>query len=169
MHDDLKLETRDKVLQKMSRNGAVEENVSRGTTKSVSGRIAEITFEKEAAPGSDLEWGRGAKASGGEKRKHKGYGKHSSEAYLDSLLAQVGVESTTYKTDSGVNHSVVVQMADVDRDLSGKYESTDKSDIDRYIPMNHQKFYMSINPVFQRKAYLLLRKSYLKRQPIKAG
>ena len=61
MHDDLKLETRDKVLQKMSRNGAVEQNVSRGTTQNVSSRIAEVAFDKTPDSGSDLEWGRGAK------------------------------------------------------------------------------------------------------------
>ena len=65
MHDDLKLETRDKVLQKMSRNGAVEQNVSRGTDKNISSRIAEITFEKKTAPGSDVEFGRGAKETAG--------------------------------------------------------------------------------------------------------
>lgn len=122
MHDDLKLETRDKVLQKMSRNGAVEENASRGTTKSVSGRIAEITFEKETAPGSDLEWGRGAKASGGEKMngrqsRSRAYNDsnhmtgndstyqveapaRNTEEYLDSLLAQVGVETGNYSLNS---------------------------------------------------------------------
>ena len=53
----------------MSRNGAVEQNVSRGTDKNISSRIAEITFEKKTAPGRDVEFGRGAKEATEKQRK----------------------------------------------------------------------------------------------------
>ena len=90
MHDDLKLETRDKVLQKMSRNGAVEQNVSRGTDRNISGRISEITFERMPAPGSDVEFGRGAKEETGRGGFGSPYRQHGS--YSGSVEHSVDYE-----------------------------------------------------------------------------
>lgn len=39
MHDDLQLRARDKVVQRMTRNGLVEENLSKGTSQRVSARL----------------------------------------------------------------------------------------------------------------------------------
>ena len=60
MHDDLKLETRDKVFKKMSRDGAVEVNASKGTSKHISGRIIEQSLDKVSS--DEPVFGRGAKA-----------------------------------------------------------------------------------------------------------
>ena len=104
MHDDLKLETRDKVLQKMSRNGAVEQNVSRGTDRNISSRIAEITFEKNPAPGSDIEFGRGAKEAaraGGSGGLHRSYNGTVGQGTDYGGGGQGGISGSPYERISG--------------------------------------------------------------------
>ena len=44
MHDNLKLEGREKVVQKMSRDGLVEENLADKSTKRVSSRVQDADF-----------------------------------------------------------------------------------------------------------------------------
>ena len=53
--DDMRLSARDKVVQKMSRDGAVENNISADTSKRVSNRIADATLKN--TPASELQLG----------------------------------------------------------------------------------------------------------------
>ena len=53
--DDMRLSARDKVVQKMSRDGAVENNISADTSKRVSKRIADATLKN--TPASELQLG----------------------------------------------------------------------------------------------------------------
>lgn len=53
--EDMRLSARDKVVQKMSRDGAVENNISADTSKRVSNRIADATLKN--TPASELQLG----------------------------------------------------------------------------------------------------------------
>ena len=45
MHDDLQLGVKEKVVQKMTRDGLVEENLSKGTSRKVSARAESDDFD----------------------------------------------------------------------------------------------------------------------------
>ena len=60
MKSDLQLKARDKLVQKMTRDGAVEENLGAKTQKKISRRIAEESLEKETVGEEEMELGKGA-------------------------------------------------------------------------------------------------------------
>ena len=47
MHDDQKLAAREKVVQKMTRDGMVEQNLADKSTRRVSGRIEDAVLKNE--------------------------------------------------------------------------------------------------------------------------
>lgn len=60
MKSDLQLKARDKLVQKMTRDGVVEENLGAKTQKKISRRIAEESLEKETVGDEEMELGKGA-------------------------------------------------------------------------------------------------------------
>ena len=60
MKSDLQLKARDKLVQKMTRDGAVEENLGAKTQKKISRRIAEESLGKETLAEEKVEPGKGA-------------------------------------------------------------------------------------------------------------
>ena len=60
MKSDLQLKARDKLVQKMTRDGAVEENLGAKTQKKISRRIAEESLEKETVGEEEMKLGKGA-------------------------------------------------------------------------------------------------------------
>ena len=55
MHDDQKLEAREKVVQKMTRDGMVEQNLADKSTRRVSGRTQDAVLKKETEREETME------------------------------------------------------------------------------------------------------------------
>lgn len=94
----LQLSARDKVVQKMSRDGAVENNISAASSHRISNRLMDATLKTEAAP--DNEFGGRAKHSGNltTGKRHRrpviqnevsGMKPSGEESRLDALLSQI--------------------------------------------------------------------------------
>jgi len=68
---DLQLKARDKLVQKMTRDGAVEENLGAKTQKKISRRIAEESLEKETVGEEEMELGKSAEKPASRFRAYK--------------------------------------------------------------------------------------------------
>lgn len=71
MKSDLQLKARDKLVQKMTRDGAVEENLGAKTQKKISRRIAEESLEKETVGEEEMELGKSAEKPASRFRAYK--------------------------------------------------------------------------------------------------
>ena len=88
---NLELSARDKVVQKMSRDGAVENNISAASSHRISNRTLDATLQAEHK--ADLELGGRARHDANirhsKNRRIYGMPKSSEEDRLDALLSQV--------------------------------------------------------------------------------
>ena len=69
-NDELLLHAKDKKVQRMTKDGLVEDNLSSGTTEHISGREKELSFENKS---EDMEFRSGAskrREGGGNKKKY---------------------------------------------------------------------------------------------------
>ena len=133
---NLQLSARDKVVQKMSRDGAVENNISAASSHRISNRLIDATLKMEAAP--DNEFGGRAKHSGSlmTGKHHRrpvirneisGMKTSGEESRLDALLLQVTGNETNSK---GFSDPETMQWQDNDApvmDDSG-IEASDTAD-----------------------------------------
>ena len=71
MHDDLELGTRDKVVTKMTRDGAVEDNLSKGTSTRVSARAEDADFEFGSGDSSSSEEAAVSKTKAQQRRYYR--------------------------------------------------------------------------------------------------
>lgn len=100
-NESLQLSARDKVVKKMSRDGAVEQNVSSGTEQRISDRILDADFE--AKPITNMELGGRArnpdKVRSQNQSRLYGMKKSREEQRLDSLLSNVMGDDSKSKDD----------------------------------------------------------------------
>ncbi len=133
---NLQLSARDKVVQKMSRDGAVENNISAASSHRISNRLMDATLKTEVTP--DNEFGGRAKHSGklttGKRHRRPvaqnevhGIKTSGEENRLDALLSQV-TGNDNYS--SGLSYSENMQRQDNDAPDTddGVMETSDAAD-----------------------------------------
>lgn len=78
MSDNFELHSRDKKVQRMTRDGLVEENLTKGTESRISGRLLDADLEQQRETELDFSADRRETVTD-EGKKQKLYQKHSAE------------------------------------------------------------------------------------------
>ena len=94
MKSDLQLKARDKLVQKMTRDGAVEENLGAKTQKKISRRIAEESLEKETVGEEEMELGKGAEKPASRFQAYKKQMVYSATMTVESNLRETTKKKT---------------------------------------------------------------------------
>lgn len=102
MHDDLELGTRDKVVTKMTRDGAVEDNLSKGTSTRVSARAEDADFEFGSGDSGSSEEAAVSKTKAQQRRYYRSRDSDSSgsDSAGESDTASDSVDTAEVSADS---------------------------------------------------------------------